>query len=49
MRKFLDNFKKEATRGKNNGLIDENAAEPFAFPLRTKLSTWFLENGMMLG
>ena len=49
MRKFLDDCKKEVTCGKKNGLTDENAAEPFTFHLCIKLSTWFLENGMMCG
>lgn len=48
MRKFLENHKKKVAYGKKNGCTDENAVEPFAFPLCVKLSTWFLENGMML-
>ena len=42
------NHKKEAAHTKKTSLTDENAAEPFAFPLHDEFSTWFRENELML-
>ena len=47
MRKFLDDYKKEVASAKKEGKTDESAAEPFAFPSRALLATWFLKNMLL--
>ena len=45
MRKFLDNYKKDAASAKKDGKTDESAAELFTFPLYAFLVTLFLKEG----
>ena len=43
MTKFLVSVKKEKKKAKEKGYLDEEEADPIAFPLYKLISQWFLE------
>ena len=45
MRQFLENYKKEYARAKQDGNVDENAADAIPFSLYRLLLKWALDEG----